>query len=185
MLRCDSSLKGRMPNIYCARALKSTFSQPPPSSFGFAQILLTSTSLRSDPEALLALREKLFVLWGNLEELTSQRLQQASSASASTSTSPAPSSAANTNKRKRRKRPTTNNTSKSSAIPPIKRQKTDELGRPLKEEEEEEGASGNEEMGAEQKGTGKMFEACVKEYGVKDSHGKWVRIHRLSGTTIM
>jgi hypothetical protein len=114
----------------------------------------------------MELREKLFVLWGNLEEVNSQKLLQAS-------------------KQKKRPRKRPGNKSPLQG----KRPKYNDMGRPVKKGEDVEDVEGSSDEGdskvAQAQGTGKLFEACVKEYGVRDASGKWVRVHRLTGTAIV
>lgn len=119
-------------------------------------------SLRKDNRALRELREKLFVLWGDLEE---SRIQRDSNQSL-----------------KRNKRARHGNTKK--------RRECDELGKPLKHRDKDVDSDSSAHQSSEEDATkdgyahGKMFGACVKEYGVPVGNG-WKRLHKLFGTVIM
>lgn len=134
---------------------------------------LTPASLRKSDHGLRALREKLFLLWGSLEERTVERhLRQKQKQDC-------PSAVPGQNQPRKRVRNSRNSSSK--------RHKYDELGKPLKggntDPDSDTEETAEEEAEEEQHG-GKMFEACVKEYGTPDGDG-WKRLHKLFGTVIM
>ncbi|KAI5846428.1 hypothetical protein DFP73DRAFT_545869 [Morchella snyderi] len=122
---------------------------------------LDAVDLRNDERALLCLKERLFLVWGDLEERKSRkRLKEAQSL-----------------KRKRN-----NNDG------PRKKRETDGLGKPVKrhskepssdldttDSEDDSGSDDEEDSGQ----CGKMFLSCIREYTV---NGK--KLHKLFGTTI-
>ncbi|CUS09577.1 unnamed protein product [Tuber aestivum] len=139
-----------------------------------------TASLRTDRQQLSALREKLFILWGNLEEMKGQQLGSKTSGKKAISRSDTPPEPPRG--KKRRKRPTP----KQKRVE-CKQFKYDELGRRSNTErgaEGEESQDENEENVMQQL-SGKMFEACLKEYGVLSEDGQWKRLHKLFGTLIL
>lgn len=130
-------------------------------------------SLRKSDHALEALREKLFLLWGSLEERTVERHLR------KIQKQDRPGIVPDQNQPRKRVRRGHNGNAK--------RHKYDELGKPLKggdtdpDSDTEETA---EEVAEEKQHGGKMFEACVKEYGIPDGDG-CKRLHKLFGTVIL
>ncbi|RPA90632.1 hypothetical protein L873DRAFT_1717083 [Choiromyces venosus 120613-1] len=144
-------------------------------------LVLPAANLRKDQQALSALREKLFILWGNLEEVKSQQLKSKPLKGTATSYSDTAPGPPRGRKRIRKRR---YGNQKQVAN---KQLKYDELGRPSNADRD---ADDNEsqdenEVGVIPKLSGKMFEACLKEYGVQNAKGEWKRLHKLFGTLIL
>ena len=137
------------------------------------------TSLRTDQRELSALREKLFILWGNLGEVKDQHLKSRPHRKTATSQSDTLPEPPRGKKRRRRR----NNKQKQAAH---KQLKYDELGRPSNVDRDDDDESPDEsEENAIPQLSGKMFEACLKEYGVLNANGQWKRLHKLFGTVIV
>jgi len=131
-----------------------------------------------DQEELSALREKLFILWGNLEEAKDQHLKSKTPGKTMTSHSDTPPEPPRGKKRRKRR----NNKQKQAAH---KQLKYDELGRPSNADHDDDESQDESEENAIPQLSGKMFEACLKEYGVLKADGQWKRLHKLFGTTIV
>ncbi|KAL1840211.1 hypothetical protein VTJ49DRAFT_694 [Mycothermus thermophilus] len=144
---------------------------------------LDATDLRRDPETLAQLRERMFTLWGNLEEVKSQ------------------ARATKTVGRERRRQKQQQPKDIKKPLPPGKRRlEKPPLESPdvSEEEEEEEEDEGDGEEGGDERCIDKLdkskisnrpFACCIKQYGVraKDEEGKattWVRCFGMFGTKI-
>ncbi|KAG0123304.1 hypothetical protein HOY82DRAFT_511468 [Tuber indicum] len=139
-----------------------------------------AANLRTDRQELSALREKLFILWGNLGEVKDQQLKSRTPRKKAAFQSDTPPEAPCGRKRRRRR-----NTKQNQVA--HKHLKYDELGRRLnadRETDDDECQDENEEHPILQL-SGKIFDACLKEYGVLSVDGQWKRVHRLFGTRIL
>ncbi|PWW72446.1 hypothetical protein C7212DRAFT_286625 [Tuber magnatum] len=139
-----------------------------------------AADLRADRRELSALREKLFILWGNLEEVKDQQLRIKTPGKNETSQSDSLAEPRRGKKRRRRR-----NTKQKQVA--HKEFKYDELGRRSNAERDadEDESQDESEGSAIHQLSGKMFEACLKEYGILSVDGQWKRLHRLCGTVIL
>ena len=122
------------------------------------------SSLNKDPTALGILREKLFILWGDLEERKSHKFAQLQPIIGGT-----------------RKRKFTSNSQYQEKSRSARHGHDDE-------EEEEDDENGGRLGNKSEPITGKFFEALVREYGVEkkgsDGETHYVRMFNLYGVTI-
>ena len=137
-------------------------------------LTLNPTSLRKDSDTLAQLREKMFVLWGDLEERKSKCITEKMEFE------------------KRRRVKERMDLERQSLKRKISAQeqggkRTKAYGASERVDEEGENGDGKEELPLIT-GRGKLFEAYVKEYGVKrreeDGGTRWERMFMLHGVTI-
>ncbi|KAK3403231.1 hypothetical protein B0T20DRAFT_400389 [Sordaria brevicollis] len=133
---------------------------------------LDAVNLRRDPHTLATLKERMFTLWGNLEELKAAKARAAAA-----------------KKKERAERDGAMKLNKGKRIP------LDKLKPPLEDSDNEE--QHHDEV-KEEETSNKPFSCCLKQYGVRvgseedhglpktdmNARGGWVRVFGLFGTKI-